>query len=184
MNIFPVCGTGFVNQLTERCDLLTQQIQSADCYMVNAAGFIIRPDSDGRAFSGQHPDIPYGHIFNGSPLQGGGPLGFKGCKVNQIGSAVPKAHLRIFNQNIFKQDMAHGCAVTVMDGDYRLMESMQHGDIPEGDINEDEVVNTRDFITIIKMIIGQSEKSANADLNKDGNVDASDLMLLKKILAK
>ena len=57
-------------------------------------------------------------------------------------------------------------------------------DIPEGDTNEDEVVNTRDFITIIKMIIGQSEKSANADLNKDGNVDASDLMLLKKILAK
>ena len=57
-------------------------------------------------------------------------------------------------------------------------------DNAEYDINEDGVVNSADLIDMIKMIIGQSEKSANADLNKDGNVDASDLMLLKKILAK
>ena len=57
-------------------------------------------------------------------------------------------------------------------------------DIPEGDINEDEVINTGDLISMIKMIIGQTKSSTSADINKDGNVDASDLMLLKKTLAK
>lgn len=57
-------------------------------------------------------------------------------------------------------------------------------DIPEGDINEDEIINTGDLITMIKMIIGQTKSSTFADMNKDGSVDASDLMLLKKILAE
>ena len=56
--------------------------------------------------------------------------------------------------------------------------------IVNGDVNADDVLNTADFIDIIRMIISQTKSSTFADLNKDGSVDASDLMLLKKILAK
>ncbi|MBQ5988746.1 MAG: leucine-rich repeat protein [Oscillospiraceae bacterium] len=56
--------------------------------------------------------------------------------------------------------------------------------IVNGDVNADDVLNTADFIDIIRMIISQTKSSTFADINKDGNVDASDLMLLKKILAK
>ena len=50
-----------------------------------------------------------------------------------------------------------------------------------GDVNKDKIVNIIDLVRLKKYLASQSEllKSA-ADINSDGKIDASDLLLLKK----
>ena len=54
----------------------------------------------------------------------------------------------------------------------------------KGDVNEDEAVNTADFVTLARIILGFSEDSEpkSSDLNKDDKTDSTDLLALKKIL--
>ena len=60
-----------------------------------------------------------------------------------------------------------------------------HGDKRiKGDVNEDEIVNNADFISLIRIVLGMTEDISPraSDLNKDGKADVQDLMALKKIL--
>ena len=60
-----------------------------------------------------------------------------------------------------------------------------HGDKRiKGDVNEDEAVNTADFVTLVRIILGMSATTEPraSDLNKDGVTDVKDLLVLKKIL--
>ena len=52
------------------------------------------------------------------------------------------------------------------------------------DINDDGVLNSADLIDMIKMMIGQSEVGASADINNDGKVNISDFLMLKKTFEK
>ena len=45
-----------------------------------------------------------------------------------------------------------------------------------GDVNEDDLVNILDVITIINMIFGTIEVSENADINADGIINVLDVM--------
>jgi membrane-associated protease RseP (regulator of RpoE activity) len=44
------------------------------------------------------------------------------------------------------------------------------------DVNEDDLVNILDVITIINMIFGTIEISENADINADGIINVLDVM--------
>ncbi|WP_049962751.1 dockerin type I domain-containing protein [Ruminococcus sp. HUN007] len=60
-----------------------------------------------------------------------------------------------------------------------------HGDKRiKGDVNEDEAVNTADFVTLADIILGKTvpAEPRAADLNKDGVTDVQDLLVLKEIL--
>lgn len=60
-----------------------------------------------------------------------------------------------------------------------------HGDKRiKGDVNEDEAVNTADFVALVRIILGMSATTEPraSDLNKDGVTDVKDLLVLKKIL--
>ena len=54
----------------------------------------------------------------------------------------------------------------------------------KGDVNEDEAVNTADFVALVRIILGKTvpAEPRAADLNKDGVTDVKDLLVLKKIL--
>ena len=52
----------------------------------------------------------------------------------------------------------------------------------EGDVNQDNAVNTDDLITLSDIIIGRSEKTKAADVNGDGEVNIADLVMLVNML--
>ena len=54
----------------------------------------------------------------------------------------------------------------------------------KGDVNEDEIVNNKDFLTLVRIVLGLDEDVSPraSDINKDGKADVQDLMVLKKML--
>ena len=52
----------------------------------------------------------------------------------------------------------------------------------EGDVNQDNAVNTDDLITLSDIIIGRREKTEAADVNGDGIVNIADLVMLVNML--
>ena len=53
------------------------------------------------------------------------------------------------------------------------------------DVNDDGAVNTKDLLSLIKMIIDPTAaKKVTADLNGDGKINAEDIIAIKKLLAQ
>ncbi|MBO4590767.1 MAG: BspA family leucine-rich repeat surface protein [Bacteroidaceae bacterium] len=53
---------------------------------------------------------------------------------------------------------------------------------PDGDVNGDGEINVTDVTTLVSMILGSAEQTAEADVNSDGNVDVSDVTALVSII--
>lgn len=57
-------------------------------------------------------------------------------------------------------------------------------DISAGDIDENGSVENTDLVLLKKLLLGVGEENVFADVNCDGNIDIKDLISLKKLLAK
>ncbi len=83
----------------------------------------------------------------------------------------------------FVQDSADGWKVT---GDLKTGSYTPGTAFSKGDVNGDGVINTADFTTLCRYLLGGGEavNTVNSDMNEDGSTGVADLILLKNMLTK
>ena len=86
--------------------------------------------------STQDMDAVKHHAIDGSPLFGAGPAVLYDANIDELGvfSRIALAHGGILHNNIAEQDSRNSCIVRIVDAHDRLVEVVQDGYIPEGNV--------------------------------------------------